>query len=398
MVDVNTIGVLGAGTMGTGIAQLASLHGHEVILVSAIHAAIPKARAEHQRAMKREVDKGRLTSDEAEAVLSRISYVEGAGPEQIALLGGAAFVIEAVTEQLQVKQDLFRAVEDVVGDEVVLATNTSSLPVTAIAGVCRRPERVVGMHFFNPAPVMPLVEIVPALTSGSVAVAGAERLATRWKKVTVRAADTPGFLVNRVARPFYGESLRIREEQMADPATIDWALKSIGGFRMGPFELMDFIGLDVNYAVTRSVYEGLFHEPRYRPSLQQQRLVEAGWLGRKSGRGFYDYADGAVRPEPVEDARLGSAIVDRVLAMLVNEAVDFVHLGLGSVDDVERAMTAGVNYPRGLLEWGDELGPDRVLAQLDALHQESGDPRYRASVRLRRIVASGESLKFVGRI
>jgi|UniRef100_UPI0037BFD400 3-hydroxybutyryl-CoA dehydrogenase len=251
---------------------------------------------------------------------------------------------------------------------------------------------VVGVHFFNPAPVMPLVEIIPAITTSPDVTARATAYAASWKKVTVRASDTPGFIVNRVARPFYGESLRLLEEGVADCATIDWALRTVGGFRMGPFELMDFIGHDVNFAVTRSVFDGMFHDPRYRPSLRQQRLLEAGWLGRKSGRGFYDYAEGAQTPAPVEDPVLAQGIADRVLAMLVNEAVEAVHLGICTVADVELAMTTGVNYPRGLLAWGDEIGGATVLARLQALQYETGDDRYRPSVRLRRAVQAGTSL------
>jgi 3-hydroxybutyryl-CoA dehydrogenase len=183
----------------------------------------------------------------------------------------------------------------VVRDDTILATNTSSLPVAAIGSACKRPERVIGVHFFNPAPVMPLVEIVPSLATASPVVSAARGLVDSWKKTTVLTSDTPGFIVNRVARPFYGESIRSYEEGVADIATIDWAMKAVGGFRMGPFELMDFIGHDVNFVVTRSVFEGLSFDPRYRPSVTQQRLLEAGWLGKKSGRGFYDYRGGQRR-------------------------------------------------------------------------------------------------------
>jgi 3-hydroxybutyryl-CoA dehydrogenase len=387
------IGVVGAGAMGAGIAQVAAVHGHAVVLADAQPTAIARARAGHEKAMAREVEKGRMTRAAADAVLARLTYVEGVGERDLTAFATCGVVIEAIVEQLAAKQALFRSLEAVVAAEATLASNTSSLSIAALAGACTRSARVVGVHFFNPAPVMPLVEIIPAISTDAAVAESARALVSSWKKVSVMAADTPGFLVNRVARPFYGEALRIREEGTADCATIDWALRAIGGFRMGPFELMDFIGLDVNYAVTRSVFDGMYGDSRYRPSLQQQRLVEAGWLGRKTGRGFYDHRDGAVAPAPQEDRVLGQVIVDRVLAMLVNEAVDAVHLQLASVDDVELAMTTGVNYPRGLLAWGDEIGPSTVLARLDALLAETGDPRYRPSVRLRRAVAAGASLR-----
>ena len=253
-------------------------------------------------------------------------------------------------------------------------------------------DRVVGMHFFNPAPLMALVEIVPAITTSPDVTAQTRALADAWGKTTVVATDTPGFIVNRIARPFYGESLRILEEGIADVPTIDWAMRELGGFRMGPFELMDFIGNDVNFAVTSSVFEATFYDPRYRPSLTQRRLVEAGLLGRKRERGYYDYRAGAVAPSPTRDSTLGAAIVDRVLAMLVNEAVDAVHLCVASAADVELAMTKGVNYPRGLLAWGDTIGASEILRRLEWLQAEYGEDRYRPSPLLRRCVREGRSL------
>jgi 3-hydroxybutyryl-CoA dehydrogenase len=214
-------------------------------------------------------------------------------------------------------------------------------------------------------------------------------LVDAWGKTTVLASDTPGFIVNRVARPYYGESIRLLEEGVADEATIDWAMRELGGFRMGPFELMDFIGHDVNFAVTRSVYEQTFHDPRYRPSLSQQRLVESGRLGRKTGRGFYDHAEGAPRPEPVRDEALGRAMLRRVLAMLVNEACDAVQWRVCSAADVELAMTKGVNYPRGLLAWGAELGFGAVADEIDGLRETWQEDRYRVSPRLRRAAREG---------
>lgn len=393
MIAINNarrIGVVGAGAMGAGIAQVAARRGHHVLLADASADALTRAHDAHRNALQREVDKGRLTTDASEETLARFRYVP---VDELSQFRDCTLIIEAIVERLDAKQALFQQLESAVSPDAILATNTSSLSIAAIAGACAHPERVIGMHFFNPAPVMPLVEVIPALTTRPLVTDEVRTLAESWGKVTVVAADSPGFIVNRIARPFYGESLRIMEEGRASCATIDWALREIGGFRMGPFELMDFIGNDVNYAVTMSVYEATYHDSRYRPSITQRRLVEAGWLGRKSGRGYYDYRDDATKPEPLQDKVRGKAILDRVLAMLINEAVDARMLGLASVSDIEVAMTRGVNYPRGLLQWGDEIGPDVVLSQLDALHEYFRDPRYRASPLLRDIVHGGGSLR-----
>ena len=386
------VGVVGAGAMGAGIAQVAAARGHRVLLADAFPAALDRARDGHAKAMAREVAKGRLTREAADAVLARLTYVEGVTAAALQAFEPCGLVIEAIIEDLAAKQALFRALEAELAKDAVLATNTSSLSVAALAGACAHPERVVGIHFFNPAPVMPLVEIIPAITTAPEVATQARALVDAWGKVTVVATDTPGFIVNRIARPFYGEALRILEERLADAATIDWAMRELGGFRMGPFELMDFIGNDVNFAVTSSVFEAMFYDPRYRPALTQRRLVEAGLLGRKAKRGYYDYRDGAVTPAPTTDPVVGRMIVDRIVAMLVNEAVDAVQLRIASPQDIELAMTKGVNYPKGLLAWGDELGAGTVLATLDALQAEYGEDRYRPSPLLRRTARGGGKL------
>ncbi len=379
------VGVIGAGAMGRGIAQVAASAGHSVLLADATEGVVTQARAAIARTLARDVEKQRRTQAEADEVLARIADA-GSVEQGYEAFHACGVVIEAVIERLDAKQALFRALERVLAADAVLATNTSSLSVAAIAGACEKPGRVIGVHFFNPAPVMPLVEVVPSIITEPAVTQRVASLVAGWGKTVVLATDTPGFIVNRVARPFYGESLRQLEEGIADVATIDWAMRELGGFRMGPFELMDFIGNDVNYAVTRSVFESMFQDPRYTPALTQQRLVEAGLYGRKRAHGYYDYRDGAARPEPVKDEDLGRAILDRTLAMLVNEAVDAVHRRVASPADIETAMTRGVNYPRGLLAWGDEIGPTVILHRLEELQDEYGEDRYRPSVLLRRRV------------
>ncbi|MDQ8707659.1 3-hydroxyacyl-CoA dehydrogenase [Streptomyces sp. LHD-70] len=290
----NPVAVVGTGTMGQGIAQVALVAGHPVLLHDAVPGRAEQAAAAIAARLDRLVEKGRLSEDDRSAAQARLKPA-GALTE----LADCGLVVEAVLEQLDVKQALFRELEGIVSADCLLATNTSSLSVTAIAGGLERPGRFVGLHFFNPAPLLPLVEVVSGFATEESAATRAYDTAKAWGKSPVRCADTPGFIVNRVARPFYAEALRAYEERVADPATVDAVLRECGGFRMGPFELTDLIGQDVNEAVTRSVWESFFQDPRFTPSLAQRRLVESGRLGRKSGHGWYDYAEGAERPEPV---------------------------------------------------------------------------------------------------
>jgi 3-hydroxybutyryl-CoA dehydrogenase len=387
-----TVGVVGAGAMGAGIAQVAAAAGHRVVLADASGGATVRARESIAAGLGKLVEKGKLDASARDELLARIAFVPAPLGTEFGAYKDCGIVIEAIVEELGAKRALFSALGGVVAGDAILATNTSSLSVASIASSAAHPERVVGVHFFNPAPVMPLVEIVAALSTGAAAASAAQALVDSWGKTTVRATDTPGFIVNRIARPFYGEALRILEEGIADCATIDWAMRELGGFRMGPFELMDFIGNDVNYAVSSSVFEGMFFDPRYKPALTQRRLVESGRLGRKMKIGYYDYRDGAVAPKPADDRALGQRILDRVLAMLINEAADALHLRIASARDIDVAMTKGVNYPKGLLAWCDEIGPAAVLARLDALHADYGEDRYRASVLLRRIAQSGSRI------
>jgi len=500
LATTDRVAVIGAGAMGSGIARVAAQAGHAVQLYDAMEGAAEKGRAAVLADLDALVRRGRASPDQRDALAARISVAPS-----LDALAGTRLVVEAVVERLDVKRRVFADLERIVAPDAILASNTSSLSVTAVAAGLEHPERVAGLHFFNPAPVMKLVEIVSGLASSRAVLDTLFETAVAWGKQPVRATSTPGFIVNRVARPFYAEGLRLLEEGVADAATIDAVMRETGGFRMGPFELMDLIGHDVNFAVTRSVFEAFFCDPRYRPSLIQQELVAAGRLGRKTGRGFYDHAADAAPPAPatlpegprprsvtiegdlgpaeplagllaaagievrrtagrgllrldcatlaLSDGRTATAraasgepsdlvlhdlaldyatarriavakadqadadalaaaaglfqalgktvsvvddapglVVLRTLAMLADEAMSAVTTGVASAADVDRAMTFGVNYPRGPIAWADRVGPARILAVLDALQATYGDDRYRASLTLRRRVDAGRPL------
>ncbi len=503
LVTSEIIAVIGAGAMGAGIAQVAAQAGHPVRLYDTRDGAAQAGIDGVRRQLEKRVARGKMAQDEVEAIIARMTPVDG-----LADLADSRLVIEAIVENLEVKRGVFAELEALCGPDTLLTSNTSSLSITSIAANLDRPERVAGLHFFNPAPVMKLVEVISGLATDSEVAETLYATAEAWGKVPVHASSTPGFIVNRVARPFYAEGLRLLQEGAATPATLDALLRQAGGFRMGPFELMDLIGHDVNYAVTRSVFDAYFGDTRFEPSLVQQALVEAGRLGRKSGLGFYDYRDGAERAAPeiaspvaaelpplVVEGQLGTIaplmaraeqaglevvrresvsgqprlrlggltlalsdgrcaterardeglealvlfdlcldygeasaialaaspgidaqardlatalfqrlgldvawlsdtpglVVLRTVAMLANEAADAVLQGVCSARDGDRAMQAGLNYPRGPLAWADGLGLAFVHRTLTHLQQSYGEERYRTSFLLRRKALAGES-------
>lgn len=384
------VSILGAGAMGTGIGQIAAQNGCEVVYFDSYPGAVERSEASIHKVFGRLVEKGRMSEDQRTETMNRMHW-----SRELRDIEGSDLVVEAIIEDLKAKQQLFQQVEDVVSAEAILCTNTSSLSVAAISSVLKQPSRFGGLHFFNPAPLMPLVEIIPSVQTRAGWAEELETLMSSWGKVPVIAKDTPGFIVNRVARPFYSEAIKLFEEGVASVPEIDAALKG-AGFRMGPFELTDLIGHDVNFTVTETVWGQFFFDPRFRPSITQKRLKEAGLLGRKSGKGFYSYgeqggpAEAQAAVELNED--LAAKIVERIVCMLANEGLDAVWLGVASPENVDLAMTKGVNYPKGPLAWGEEIGWARVLEVLETCHSHYGDDRYRPCPLLRHLVSENAEL------
>jgi 3-hydroxybutyryl-CoA dehydrogenase len=442
------LGVVGAGTMGGGIAQLGCAAGLKTVLTDPVGEALGRGEAQVREGLARWVEKGRVDSD-VEGLLSTVPSIDG--------LAGCDLVIEAAPERLELKRELFRELSGVCGRDAVLATNTSSIPVTALAGAAEWPENVVGMHFFNPPPLMRLVEVVRADQTGERAVEVAREVGVAMGKEVILAADGPGFLVNRCGRPFYTEALRCLQERLASHEAIDRIYRLGGGYRMGPFELMDLVGIDTGLEIAESFTEQSFGEPRWRPNPIQARMVAAGRLGRKNGRGYYDYSRKPYRAEDppapggsedfvsaagaaglvdcatealgsrgatgfglLPDAGLvelcgerdpaaeemaeraglhsewvGDApglILGRVVCQLVNEAAFAIGEGVGSAGDVDKGLELGLNHPRGPVAWSRELGLDRVLATLDGLWAHYREERYRPAPLLTRAAARGLDL------
>jgi 3-hydroxybutyryl-CoA dehydrogenase len=379
------IGIIGSGAMGSGIAQVAATAGHRVSIYDIQTEALKKAEQALAVSLLKLKEKQKLSEAECNSIKANTHFVN-----DIKTLSDCDLVIEAVVENLDVKKSIFKELENYLSPAAILASNTSSLSITSIASACINSERVLGIHFFNPATLMQLVEIIPGVATAPEYTESAKKLINAWGKTTVVAKDTPGFIVNRVARPFYSEALRIFEEGIAGMSTIDAAMKE-NGFKMGPFELMDLIGHDVNYVVTETVWKQFYFDPKFKPALSQKRLLEAGFLGKKSGRGFYDYSEKASQAQASPDKALKQRVFERILAMLINEAADTLYLSIASKEDIDLAMTKGVNYPKGLLKWADEWGIDAVFNTLSNLRDFYEEDRYRVCPLIKTLKNTGAS-------
>lgn len=374
------VGIIGAGTMGVGIAQVAATADCKVVLYDAQVPQIDKALLGLEKTLQKLVEKGKISQEKATEIRNNIIKAEN-----LQDLKNSDLVIEAIIENKEIKTKVFTELENYVSEDCIIGSNTSSISITSLGAELKKPERFIGIHFFNPAPLMPLVEVIPSLLTEKSLAGKMYDLMKEWGKVPVIAKDIPGFIVNKIARPYYGEALRIVEENIATPEQVDEAMKTLGGFKMGPFELMDLIGVDVNFAVTITVYKDYFYDPKYKPSLLQQRMSEAKLHGRKTGKGFYDYAEGAEKPIAEKDDTLYMQIFLRIISMLINEAVEAKRLGVAKDEDIELAMQKGVNYPKGLLSWGKEIGYDKISETLHNLYEEYQEERYRQSPLLRKL-------------
>lgn len=375
--------------MGSGIAQVAAQAGCTVHVMDSNQSALSTAVQKLDATLTMLEQKNKISADERSKIQERITW-----SSSLDNLAQSNLVIEAIVEDLQIKRELFKNIGNIVSPNCLLASNTSSLSITQLGASVVNPSRFMGIHFFNPAPLMPLVECIPSIETNLELFNQTCNEITRWKKIVVKAKDTPGFIVNRLARLYYGESIRQYEEGIANFETIDAAMKSVG-FKMGPFELMDMIGNDVNYAVTELVWQQLFFDTRFTPSQTQKQLSMAGCYGRKTKRGYYDYRQGEPQLQINDDKALQHNICMRTLVMLINQAAEALQLQLASATDIETAMTKGVNYPKGLLQWGNELGLNYCVNLLDKLYNTFHEERYRCCTLMRNMAIDGQQFSLI---